>query len=87
MRNGERGRPLAPRATRAKRSARQSAAPANPRLAGPAPQQIYLDEAKARLAAALAAEIGFAERLAWFWSNHFCVSADKGAGARALRRL
>src|SRR5712691_4234800 len=45
---------------------------------GPAPQQIYLDEAKARLAAALAAEIGFAERLAWFWSNHFCVSADKG---------
>jgi uncharacterized protein (DUF1800 family) len=42
------------------------------------PQQIYIDEAKARLAAALAAEIGFAERLAWFWSNHFCVSADKG---------
>ena len=28
--------------------------------------------------AALDAEIGFAERLAWFWSNHFCVSADKG---------
>ena len=24
------------------------------------------------------AEIGFAERLVWFWSNHFCVSADKG---------
>jgi uncharacterized protein (DUF1800 family) len=22
------------------------------------------------------AEIGFAERLVWFWSNHFCVSAD-----------
>src|SRR5205814_2691968 len=45
---------------------------------GSAPQQIYLGEAKARLAAALDAEIGFAERLAWFWSNHFCVSADKG---------
>jgi uncharacterized protein (DUF1800 family) len=60
--------------------ANQSAArpqAANP-VAGPAPQQIYLDEAKARLACALAAEIGFAERLAWFWSNHFCVSADKG---------
>src|SRR6266568_4022589 len=28
--------------------------------------------------AALGAEIGFAERLVWFWSNHFCVSADKG---------
>ena len=42
------------------------------------PQEIYLEEAKARLSAALGAEIGFAERLAWFWSNHFCVSADKG---------
>jgi uncharacterized protein (DUF1800 family) len=42
-----------------------------------APQQTYLAEAKARLAAGLDAEIGFAERLAWFWSNHFCVSADK----------
>src|SRR5260370_826800 len=47
--------------------------------AGPGvPQQIYLDEAKARIDAALGAEIGFAERLVWFWSNHFCVSADKG---------
>ena len=42
------------------------------------PQQIYLQEAKARFDAALAAEIGFVERLVWFWSNHFCVSADKG---------
>jgi uncharacterized protein (DUF1800 family) len=38
---------------------------------------IYLNEAKARIDAALGAEIGFAERLVWFWSNHFCVSADK----------
>ena len=42
------------------------------------PQQIYLDEAKTRFNAALGAEIGFVERLVWFWSNHFCVSADKG---------
>src|SRR5438552_12103023 len=42
------------------------------------PQQIYLAEAKARIDAALGAEIGFVERLVWFWSNHFCVSADKG---------
>src|ERR1700745_2590478 len=42
------------------------------------PQQIYLAEAKARIDAALAADIGFVERLVWFWSNHFCVSADKG---------
>jgi uncharacterized protein (DUF1800 family) len=38
---------------------------------------IYLDEAKARTEAALAAEIGLTERLVWFWSNHFCISADK----------
>ena len=43
------------------------------------PQQLYLDEARARFDAALGAEIGFAERLVWFWSNHFCVSADKGS--------
>ena len=40
-----------------------------------APQQIFLAEARARLEAALDAEIGFVERLVWFWSNHFCVSA------------
>src|SRR4051812_25782696 len=40
-------------------------------------RQFYLDEAKARTEAALIAEIGFAERLVWFWSNHFCISADK----------
>ena len=44
----------------------------------PLPQQIYLAEAKARYDAALNADIGFVERLVWFWSNHFCVSADKG---------
>ena len=38
---------------------------------------IYLQEAKLRTEAALGAEIGFAERLVWFWSNHFCISADK----------
>ncbi len=42
------------------------------------PQQIFLEEAKVRIDAALSAEIGFAERLVWFWSNHFCVSAAKG---------
>src|SRR5262249_44253157 len=53
--------------------------PAPVRNPGPrAPQQIYLAEAKARIHAALGAEIGFLKRLVWFWSNHFCVSADKG---------
>jgi uncharacterized protein (DUF1800 family) len=47
------------------------------------PQQIYLEESKARLETALAADAGFVERLVWFWSNHFCISADKG-GVRPL---
>src|SRR5258708_360581 len=42
----------------------------------PTPErQYFLKEIKARLDAALDAELGFAERLVWFWSNHFCVSA------------
>jgi uncharacterized protein (DUF1800 family) len=56
----------------------QPAAPPAAKQGPGVPQQIYLDEAKARIDAALGAEIGFAERLVWFWSNHFCVSADKG---------
>jgi uncharacterized protein (DUF1800 family) len=40
-------------------------------------RQIYLEEARIRTEAAFGAEIGFFERLVWFWSNHFCVSADK----------
>src|ERR671938_664955 len=46
--------------------------PAPPEL----PQQIFFSEAKARIDAAVGAEIGLVERLVWFWSNHFCVSAD-----------
>jgi len=52
--------------------------PEKPRNAGPGvPQQLFLAEAKARFDRAIAAETGFVERLVWFWSNHFCVSADK----------
>jgi uncharacterized protein (DUF1800 family) len=39
------------------------------------PQRIFRGEARARFEAAHAAEIGFVERLVWFWSNHFCVSS------------
>src|SRR5215475_15621346 len=38
---------------------------------------IYLEEAKLRTQAAFGADIGFVERLFWFWSNHFCISADR----------
>ena len=40
-------------------------------------RQFYLEETKIRIGAALDAEIGLTERLIWFWSNHFCISADK----------
>ena len=43
----------------------------------PLPQQIFENEAAARYEAAVGADIGFVERLVWFWSNHFCISADK----------
>jgi len=44
----------------------------------PLPQKIYLSEAQAHYQAALGSDVGLVERLVWFWSNHFCVSADKG---------
>jgi uncharacterized protein (DUF1800 family) len=41
------------------------------------PRQLFLNEARVRIDAALGADIGFVERLVWFWSNHFCISANK----------
>jgi uncharacterized protein (DUF1800 family) len=41
------------------------------------PALLVQNEAKVRYDAAVDADIGFAERLVWFWSNHFCISADK----------
>src|ERR1700757_3100000 len=52
----------------------------------PLPRQLFLKEARARIDAALNAEIGFVERLVWFWSNHFCVSQDKTVMAGAYER-
>jgi uncharacterized protein (DUF1800 family) len=60
-----------------------AAPPPQPKNLAAALQQLYRNEAKARLDAALNADIGFAERLTWFWSNHFCVSVAKN-GVRAL---
>jgi uncharacterized protein (DUF1800 family) len=40
------------------------------------PQQNVNREVMTRIRAAMNADIGFVERLVWFWSNHFCVSAD-----------
>ena len=62
-----------------------AAAMANPAAQPPPapdlPIELFRKEVKARIDAALAAEIGFVERLVWFWSNHFCVSADVAPSA------
>ncbi len=61
----------------------QNAEPAKPAAPPQADQgptierQTFLQEIRAKLDAARDADIGFAERLVWFWSNHFCVSAEK----------
>jgi uncharacterized protein (DUF1800 family) len=53
-------------------------------------QQIYRNEVVARYEKAGTAASGFAERLVWFWSNHFAVSIRKAprllATAGALER-
>ena len=45
-------------------------------------QKTYRAEALARLQRAIVADCGFVERLVVFWSNHFCISANKGELAR-----
>jgi uncharacterized protein (DUF1800 family) len=41
-------------------------------------QKTYRAEALARLQRAVIVDCGFVERLVVFWSNHFCISANKG---------
>ena len=62
-----------------------------PPAAPPPPQQplniiqkTFRSEALARLQRATLAECGFVERLVAFWSNHFCISANKGEFNRIL---
>ena len=52
----------------------------------PLPRQLFRNEARARIDAAIDAEIGFVERLVWFWSNHFCVNADTTVMAGGYER-
>src|SRR5439155_11231469 len=61
---------------RTRRDPSQAAMEAAPAQLGamPLPRQLFRSEARARIDAALNAEIGFVERLVWFWSNHFCVN-------------
>jgi uncharacterized protein (DUF1800 family) len=46
----------------------------------------FFREAKVHYDAAIGSDIGFVERLVWFWSNHFCVSADVTVMAGAYER-
>ena len=75
----------------AARNANAAMAPAEamqPNAAKPPPQPLnviqktFRAEALARLQRAVIADCGFAERLVVFWSNHFCISANKGGLAR-----
>jgi uncharacterized protein (DUF1800 family) len=45
-------------------------------------QKTFRAEALARLQRGVMADCGFTERLVVFWSNHFCISANKGGLAR-----
>ena len=45
-------------------------------------QKTFRAEALARLQRGIIADCGFVERLVVFWSNHFCISANKGELAR-----
>jgi uncharacterized protein (DUF1800 family) len=54
-----------------------------PQQAPQVEQVIYRNEALARIRKAQELDIGFAERLVLFWSNHFCVSVAKGQIVRA----
>jgi uncharacterized protein (DUF1800 family) len=59
-----------------------------PNAAKPPPQPLniiqktFRAEALARLQRATIADCGFVERLVVFWSNHFCISVNKGPLAR-----
>ena len=45
-------------------------------------QKTFRAEALARIQRGVLADCGFTERLVVFWSNHFCISANKGELAR-----
>ncbi|MBV8447523.1 MAG: DUF1800 family protein [Hyphomicrobiales bacterium] len=56
-----------------------------PKPVVPFPQRVFLAEAKARFSGTIhAPRIGFGERLAMFWANHFAISAAKGPNVRVI---
>jgi uncharacterized protein (DUF1800 family) len=78
--------PASPDATPQPNQVQPNMPGAAPARAAPQPlnviQKTYRAEALARFQRATLAEAGFVERLVTFWSNHFCISANKGPLAR-----
>src|ERR1700716_4285399 len=74
--NGNTSAAMAPTDAMQPNAAKQPAQPLN------IIQKTYRAEALARLQRATIADCGFTERLVAFWSNHFCISANKGELAR-----
>lgn len=59
-------------------------APAKGGRPGEIRREVFREEARARLTRAITTDEPFIERLVYFWSNHFCVSALKGQMVRVL---
>jgi uncharacterized protein (DUF1800 family) len=70
------GEPMQPNAAMAPNAPKQPQQPLN------IIQKTFRAEALARLQRSVLADCGFPERLVAFWSNHFCISANKGPLAR-----
>ena len=70
------GEAMQPHATASPKPPQQAAQPLN------VIQKTFRTEALARLQRAVLSDCGFTERLVVFWSNHFCISANKGELAR-----
>ena len=79
---------IAPMAGLGTSSAATSAETMQPNAPKPPPQPLniiqktFRAEALARLQRGVMVDCGFVERLVVFWSNHFCISANKGGLAR-----
>lgn len=67
----------------AKREGKQGAAPEVPAAAKFA-SGVMFAETEARYARALTTDAPLVERLVMFWSNHFCVSGEKGGLVRVI---
>ena len=76
-------KPAAPGVATAKPSAVPTKPAAAPPAAPPIEAKLFQAEAQARFDKALKAEVGFVERLVYFWSNHFCISVAKDNIIRA----